>query len=890
MNFFDYSGSKTKTPYLDLVAQKFLELRGQKPEMEFWIVTPNYFSIEILKSKLLNANQNNSRAMILPRITTAENYILSSVINEESNIYSNYEQTIIMSEIIFQYENINYRISEALEIASEFVLIFWKLKKNFVNIEEVDKWVEEDVAQHWWHMSYFLKFCFTKFEDVISTPKNKNIKTLDSIDHKNRFIILVGQLENIDFFANYFEANQIHHLVILPPLNHEFVLEQNPGMRYFLKYYSNQEDIIKKISQGDIADNQNILSAQNLQYSESEGEIVKLYEFYDIYEEIEFIGNFAVTKARQNETILIITSSQFVDNFLSSSFESYGENFCSSFGSKYTSLAEASLFQSLARFKTENGSIESIIALLSSSILHQNNEVQTLLNELNTAPIFFENFAAIYSFHKGKSDSLDASINLMLDELASLLENQEDNLKSLLVLIYSSFKTLYKTLNLKSKYKEAERFRVFIEDIISISNPIPVSLEEFLTYAQNIFNLKSSMPFEKSARIYILKYDDALLIDSNWVIFADFNQDTILKPTNDNDWLTQKIFQKIIPGYKEDSFYKILYQVTSKIFSCSNTKSNILFSRSIFKDGVCCEKCSILDFIDHKEVRITIQTEGHETRQQKPPLAHRDSFPNKLYATNVELLLRNPYGFFAKKILGLSKRKNLLTKVETSDFGSIIHEIIEIYTTQNTEFHDLYHKILQERGIPQFYRNLWLKSVENIIGEISDINYKTKSLEGLIFVEIEGSCEIKIGSINTNQNSQSIELSAIADRIEVYDNKIRIIDFKTGAPPSKKDVFSGKSPQLMVEAIIYSSGGFKEIPYNPKAEIELVYIKINTRSPYLEEDIIKVTKEMIIEHKEALVMLLEFYYGKEGLVEFNNSFIIDQLVPKFDDYKYLRRE
>ena len=52
-----------------------------------------------------------------------------------------------------------------------------------------------------------------------------------------------------------------------------------------------------------------------------------------------------------------------------------------------------------------------------------------------------------------------------------------------------------------------------------------------------------------------------------------------------------------------------------------------------------------------------------------------------------------------------------------------------------------------------------------------------------------------------------------ADRIEcLHDGRYAMLDYKTGAPPSDKQVRTGLSPQLTLEAAILRQGGFKDIP------------------------------------------------------------------------------
>jgi ATP-dependent helicase/nuclease subunit B len=56
-----------------------------------------------------------------------------------------------------------------------------------------------------------------------------------------------------------------------------------------------------------------------------------------------------------------------------------------------------------------------------------------------------------------------------------------------------------------------------------------------------------------------------------------------------------------------------------------------------------------------------------------------------------------------------------------------------------------------------------------------------------------------------------------------------VIDFKTGEPPSAKQVRAGLAPQLTLTAAILAGGGFAEA--GQVAPGQLVYIKITGRNP-----------------------------------------------------------
>ena len=75
-----------------------------------------------------------------------------------------------------------------------------------------------------------------------------------------------------------------------------------------------------------------------------------------------------------------------------------------------------------------------------------------------------------------------------------------------------------------------------------------------------------------------------------------------------------------------------------------------------------------------------------------------------------------------------------------------------------------------------------------------------------IDAEIRGEIAIPL------DNERTFMLSARADRIERRrDGSFAILDYKTGQPPTGKQVRMGLSPQLTLEAAILREGGFENI-------------------------------------------------------------------------------
>ena len=94
-----------------------------------------------------------------------------------------------------------------------------------------------------------------------------------------------------------------------------------------------------------------------------------------------------------------------------------------------------------------------------------------------------------------------------------------------------------------------------------------------------------------------------------------------------------------------------------------------------------------------------------------------------------------------------------------------------------------------------------------------------------IDAEIRGEIPIRL------DNGRSFTLTARADRIEHRtDRTYAILDYKTGAPPTAKQVRMGLSPQLTLEAAILREGGFEGIAAGGSVS-ELLYVRLSGNNP-----------------------------------------------------------
>jgi ATP-dependent helicase/nuclease subunit B len=215
----------------------------------------------------------------------------------------------------------------------------------------------------------------------------------------------------------------------------------------------------------------------------------------------------------------------------------------------------------------------------------------------------------------------------------------------------------------------------------------------------------------------------------------------------------------------------------------------------------------------------------------KPPVEAR---PFALSVTQIEDWLRDPYTIYARHILKLAPLDAVDTAPGAADRGTIIHGAIGDFTKSFAKAlpADPFGELLAlgERHFAPFddyeeARAFWWPRFERIARWfVSTFEPERRARLADMQAEVRGTIDIPLGN-------RVFTLSARADRIErLNDGSFAILDYKTGQPPSEKQVRTGLSPQLTLEAAILRGGGFAGIPAGASVR-ELVYVALRGGEP-----------------------------------------------------------
>jgi ATP-dependent helicase/nuclease subunit B len=214
----------------------------------------------------------------------------------------------------------------------------------------------------------------------------------------------------------------------------------------------------------------------------------------------------------------------------------------------------------------------------------------------------------------------------------------------------------------------------------------------------------------------------------------------------------------------------------------------------------------------------------------RPPVEAR---PTRLSVTQIETWMRDPYAIYARHVLGLRALSDIDAPPDAADYGSRIHDVLDAFVRAHDSGQlpdDALDRLLARgaagladlRVRPAVWAFWWPRFCRIAQWFVCHEDARRQQL-ARAGAEVEG-------SLTVTAAGQPFTVTARADRVDrLADGTLAIIDYKTGAPPTKKEVEAGFAPQLPLEAAIARAGGFAGI--DAAAVSALEYWRLNGGEP-----------------------------------------------------------
>jgi len=217
----------------------------------------------------------------------------------------------------------------------------------------------------------------------------------------------------------------------------------------------------------------------------------------------------------------------------------------------------------------------------------------------------------------------------------------------------------------------------------------------------------------------------------------------------------------------------------------------------------------------------------------RPPLSAR---PRRLSVTEIETWMRDPYAIYARRVLDLKALDPIDADASAAEYGEMVHKALERFLKAFPDrlppdpVADLIAigraEFAEAVSSPSVWAFWWPRFVA-IAGWVAEREVERRPDLASIHAEIRGTLEI-------DAPGGPFTLTAKADRIDRRkDGMLDLIDYKTGQPPTIREVAAGYAPQLPLEAAIARRGGFAGIPAADTAR--LLYWRLKGGEPGGEE-------------------------------------------------------
>lgn len=667
------------------------------------------------------------------------------------DIISNQERIVILSKLLSMDANVK-NISTALPIACDFVRMQDYLENEGVDICDIN-WsslIDDKYATHFQNKARILDILKQLPNDklTVSAKRNQDIRSwINRLDNYD-LVVVCGSTASVPATADLMAevAKRKNGKIILSGRisgeAEDLMLDTNPyNAEYkFLQRIGLSVNDVQTINvgQSNCMDIMNIAFGNSGQHCSDKLDNCVLIECSRESEEAVVVANISKRAVLDNKSVLIITPDAAGNQRIKSEMMRLNINadFSSGVSGNMTDVGRA------------------VLNLFDSWIENNQSEYETLY-----AGAGYNIFNMLVSFVDEKDKSIFSPVFNTDNELD--------------VPIWMAIKNMSDILCANGIVLDIRDARAFVADAIgSVS-------------------IRSNVP--EDCHVCVLGTIESRMQTADVVILTGLNEGMFPSTGYENAWLPRAIANEI--GLPSPNRKVSLMALDFMNLSCGK---EVYWLRSKQSGGVLTTESRFLSRVrvavdDIKQGKDILESVRKCDDVESNPLDYSAPVPpidrSDVYVTEIELLIHNPYAFYARHILRLRPVDDYWVLPDARNFGNLVHETIENAKTFDAEVlireMDLRAKQVLDKDSVLFY--FWHKRFCEIAPFIE------KCLKSGGQKEIAGS--VRIAGRNVR---------ARADMI--WDGVV--LDIKTGAAPTKKQLLDGTMPQLPLEGYMMQSGGF----------------------------------------------------------------------------------
>lgn len=335
--------------------------------------------------------------------------------------------------------------------------------------------------------------------------------------------------------------------------------------------------------------------------------------------------------------------------------------------------------------------------------------------------------------------------------------------------------------------------------------------------------------------IKLISTIDARLLNHNLLVLTSLSEGVFPQIASDN-WLGKKLqaelgidkrFSSIGRNQYDFRNYlnnqEILLTASKFIINQELRPSQLLTKIELILSKLSNQKANIINFTNlhfHqqkyrnfesgsfiiKDSDLLLQEKIIKNSQQKLIKIATNLIPRKLSVTDIENISNDSYYFYITKILQIRPLLKIDEIEGKREFGNLIHAVLEEIVKTNfrnseksmiVNFANSFFDKNADKYLVSYYARM--RYYQDFIKYIAIfIDYNSQYLGNNYKNYAEYKVESKIGDIN---------IIGKIDRIiiNISEQKIKIIDYKTGQQPPQKEVLALKKPQLILLAILLNN-------------------------------------------------------------------------------------
>ncbi|WP_313806664.1 PD-(D/E)XK nuclease family protein [Flavobacterium sp.] len=442
--------------------------------------------------------------------------------------------------------------------------------------------------------------------------------------------------------------------------------------------------------------------------------------------------------------------------------------------------------------------------------------------------------AEVTDFFHQLFDRWEADVLQVLQRLSQILRtikgflgNDSEEEKVTKAFVYSIYKTINKLINYQEKYEQINSLQVLHS-----------------MYKQVVDLAEVSFEGEPLSGLQIMGVLESRVLDFENVIITSMNEGVFPAGKSASTFIPYDVKRELgLPTYKEKDaiyayhFYHLL-QRAKNVYLLYNTESEGLDAgeKSRFITQLEIEKQPNHElshqiynaYLPDKAYEPIVVAKSERVQERLKEIATDKGFSPSALTTYI----RNPIQFYNQRILRISEVEEVEENIALNTLGTIIHGALEeLYKPYLNAF--LTVEILQqmlllaneevEKQFRLVYKEGEIKKGKNLLAfEVAKrnvfnfLNAEKKQIEDgntvkVLQLEAKLSCEIE-----DERLPYPVKIAGNVDRIELRNDRIRIIDYKTGKVELRNvqlktweglttDIKNDKIIQLLCYALMYQS-------------------------------------------------------------------------------------